>query len=84
MHLRPDLVNLSLAARRVPEALADNRHVKFGGSVSFGWLSNDFHPDGYIGDPTGATAELGRRLFEGAVASICEAMAEIATFDFGR
>ncbi|MGA0915045.1 MAG: creatininase family protein [Ilumatobacteraceae bacterium] len=84
MHLRPDLVNLSLASRRVPEALADNRHVKFGGSVSFGWLSNDFHPDGYIGDPTGATAELGRRLFEGAVASICEAMAEIATFDFGR
>ncbi|MEL0075672.1 MAG: creatininase family protein, partial [Ilumatobacter sp.] len=54
MHLRPDLVDLSKAARRVPEALASNRHVRFGGSVSFGWLSNDFHPDGYIGDPTGA------------------------------
>ncbi|NBV73799.1 MAG: creatininase family protein [Actinobacteria bacterium] len=84
MHLRPDLVDLSKAARRVPEALAENRHVRFGGSVSFGWLSNDFHPDGYIGDPTGADPELGRRLFEGAVASICEAMAEIAAFDFGR
>jgi creatinine amidohydrolase len=84
MHLRPHLVDLSLAARRVPETLADNRHVKFGGSVSFGWLSNDFHPDGYIGDPTGANADLGRRLFEGAVSSICEAMGEIASFDFGR
>lgn len=84
MHLRPDLVDLSKAARRVPEALASNRHVRFGGSVSFGWLSNDFHPDGYIGDPTGADPEMGRQLFEKAVESLCEAMREISTFDFGR
>ena len=55
MHLRPDLVDLSRAERKVPEALADNEHVKFGGSVAFGWLSNDFDDAGYIGDPTGAT-----------------------------
>lgn len=84
MHLRPDLVHLELAQRRVPEALAQNKHVKFGGSTSFGWLSNDFHPDGYIGDPTGASAELGKQLFEGAVTNLCEAMAEVKTFDFGR
>lgn len=84
MHLRPDLVRLELAQRRVPEALAQNKHVKFGGSTSFGWLSNDFHPDGYIGDPTGANAELGKELFDGAVANLCEAMAEVKTFDFGR
>lgn len=84
MHLRPDLVDLSLAERRVPEAIADNKHVKFGGSTSFGWLSNDFHPDGYIGDPTGANAELGKQLFESAVANLAEAMAEVKTFDFGR
>jgi creatinine amidohydrolase len=84
MHLRPDQVDLSRAERRVPEALADNTHVRFGGSVSFGWLSNDFHPDGYIGDPTGASADLGKRLFEHAVAGLAEAMAEVKTFDFGR
>ena len=84
MHLRPDQVSLELAERRVPEGLARNRHVKFGGSTSFGWLSNDFHPDGYIGDPTGANAELGRQLFEAAVANLVEAMAEVKTFDFGR
>ena len=83
-HLRPEQVDLSLAERKVPEALADNTHVKFGGSVSFGWLSNDFDPDGYIGDPTGATAELGKELFEHAVATLAEAMAEVKTFDFGR
>lgn len=84
MHLRPDLVQLDKAERRVPEAIADNTHVKFGGSVSFGWMSNDFHPDGYIGDPTGADAGLGKQLFEGAVDTLCEAMAEVKTFDFGR
>jgi creatinine amidohydrolase len=83
-HLRPDQVDLSVAERRVPERLAENTHVKFGGSVSFGWLSNDFHPDGYIGDPTGASPELGRQLFEHAVAGLVEAMAEVKSFNFGR
>ena len=84
MHLRPDQVQLEKAARRVPEALDKNTHVKFGGSVSFGWLSNDFNPDGYIGDPTGATAERGKQLFERSIATLSEAMEEVKTFDFGR
>ncbi|MDJ0767286.1 MAG: creatininase family protein [Ilumatobacter sp.] len=84
MHLRPDQVDLSAVERKVPEALAQNRFVKFGGSVMFGWLSNDFDPEGYIGDPTGATAELGQELFEANVAHLCEQLAEIKTFDFGR
>jgi creatinine amidohydrolase len=68
----------------VPDKLADNTYVRFGGRVSFGWLSNDFHPDGIIGDPTAATAEHGKELFEGSVTSFCEALREISTFDFGR
>ena len=84
MHLRPAEVQLGKAERRVPEALDKNAHVKFGGTVSFGWLSNDFNPDGYIGDPTGATAEHGRQLFERSVTTLSEAMEEIKTFDFGR
>lgn len=84
MHLRPDLVDLSLAERKVPEALAENRHVKFGGSVMFGWLSNDFDDSGYIGDPTGADADLGKQLFEANVAHLADQLREIKTFDFGR
>ncbi|MCP5027555.1 MAG: creatininase family protein [Actinomycetia bacterium] len=84
MHLRPDLVDLSKAERKVPEALDGNEYVKFGGPVQFGWLSNDFDPDGYIGDPTGASAERGKELFEAAVDRLCGQMAEIKTFDFGR
>ena len=82
LHLRPDLVQLERAERRVPEHLAANRHVRFGGRVSFGWLSDDFGPDGYIGDPTVASAELGKQLFEGAVAAFVEALHEIAAFSF--
>ncbi len=84
LHLRPDLVDMSVATRNVPERLAANRHVRFGGRVAFGWLSDDFGPDGHIGDPTVATAELGAQLFEASVQATVEALHEIATFDFGR
>lgn len=84
LHLREDLVDMSLAVRRVPEKLAQNDQVRFGGSVSFGWLSNDFFPDGHIGDPTGATPEIGKKMFESAVVGLSSALEEISRFDFGR
>jgi len=84
MHLRPHLVHLERAVRAVPERLADNRYVRFGGLASFGWLSNDFGPHGHIGDPTGANVTEGKLLFETAVALLGEQMAEIAAWDFGQ
>ena len=84
LYLARELVDMSLATRNVPQQLAHNKYVKFGGKVGFGWLSNDFGPDGHIGDPTTATAELGEQLFEAAVTAFAEALAEIATFEFGR
>ena len=83
LHLAPDLVDMSSARRNVPEQLATNRYVRFGGPVGFGWLSNDFGDEGHIGDPTAATAEHGERLFAGAVDAFCEALAEIRTFELG-
>jgi creatinine amidohydrolase len=82
LHLAPDLVDMSTASRNVPEQLAANEHVRFGGPVGFGWLSNDFGPDGHIGDPTAASAERGEVLFNGAVDAFCSALAEIAAFEF--
>ena len=80
LHVRPDLVDISKFTRNVPESLATNEHVRFGGSVAFGWLSNDFGPDGHIGDPRGATAELGARQFDAAITMLGTAMGEIARF----
>jgi creatinine amidohydrolase len=82
LHLRPDLVDMTVASRNVPEWLASNNHVRFGGTVSFGWLADDFGPDGHIGDPTGATAELGAELMDEAVRRLGEQLEEIARFSF--
>jgi creatinine amidohydrolase len=82
LHLANELVDLSTVERQVPEHLASNRYVRFGGPVSFGWLSDDFGGGGVIGDPTAATAERGAELFAGAVDAFCAALAEIARFDF--
>jgi len=80
LHLRPDLVDMGAAARHVPEGLAAYRHVRFGGPVAFGWTSDDFGPSGVIGDPTGATAERGKQQFEAIVATMGDALAEVARF----
>ena len=82
LHLRPELVRMELATRNVPEHLAEHHHVRFGGSVSFGWLASDFGPDGHIGDPTSATAARGAELFDAAVTAMTDAFAEIRHFRF--
>jgi creatinine amidohydrolase len=81
MHLRPDLVRLELGRRSVPEHLAAFERVRFGGAVSFGWLSDDFGTDGTLGDPTGATAERGKAKYEAMIATAARSLAEIGRFD---
>lgn len=81
LHLRPDLVKLELGRRGVPEHLASFERVGFGKPVSFGWLSDDFGTDGTLGDPTGATAEYGKRKYEAMIATAAASLAEIARFD---
>lgn len=82
LHLRPDLVDMSGASRNVPSALQANDHVRFGGSVTFGWLSNDFGPDGHIGDPTTASAEQGAAAFADSTAMLVAALREVAALEF--
>ena len=84
LHLRPDLVASTVPERNVPEHLASNRYVRFGGPVSFGWLSDDFGPAGHIGDPSAASPERGKELFSAAVTAFAEALAEIAGFGYRR
>lgn len=84
LHLRPDLVDLSKAERHIPEALASNRHVRFRGTASFGWTSEDFGATGVIGDPTEASARRGELLFGKTVNALGEALTEIAQFQFPK
>ncbi|MGW6194503.1 creatininase family protein [Kribbella sp. NPDC055110] len=80
LHLRPDLVHLELAAPAVPAGLTTYQQIGFGKPVSFGWLSDDFGPAGHIGDPTGATAAVGKAHFEAAVETTSAALAEASRF----
>ncbi|MFN3254267.1 MAG: creatininase family protein [Ilumatobacter sp.] len=81
LHLAPELVDMSVATRNVPESLTTFDQVRFGGKVGFGWLSDDFGPDGHIGDPTGASADRGAEIFGAAVSAFSDALAEIARFE---
>lgn len=82
LHLRPELVDLTQAARWIPAHMEDLEYVKFnGGPVHFGWLSNDFGPDGVVGDASGATASWGAELFERAVRNGVASLSEIARFE---
>lgn len=84
LHLRPELVDMSKAARWIPEDVAALKQLRFnGGPVSFGWLSNDFGPEGVIGDATGANAAWGEELVTRAVRNGVAAMHEIAGFRGG-
>ncbi|WP_284990452.1 creatininase family protein [Arthrobacter sp. efr-133-TYG-120] len=81
MHIRPDLVDMSLAERNVPAHIADAEYIGFHSKpVSFGWLSNDFGPIGVVGDPRWANAADGAALFEAAVAQAAAALDEISRF----
>lgn len=82
LFLRQELVDMDKAVKCVPEKLLGNKHITFGGTVSFGWLSNDLSPLGHIGDPTTATVEQGRKLFEAGVAFMGKVFGEVANFEF--
>jgi creatinine amidohydrolase len=81
MHLRSDLVDLTLAERWVPEHLAGFELIGFNARpVSFGWLSDDFGTPGVLGDPTQATGAYGAQLYDASVAQAVASLQEIARF----
>jgi creatinine amidohydrolase len=81
LHLAPHLVATDLADANVPGPLAENRFVRFGGPVTFGWSADDFGPEGHVGDPRGASAEAGARIFERTVATLGDALHEVRAFE---
>lgn len=83
LHLEPDLVNMNLAAPGLPEWHEQNKYVRFGGSVGFGWLSNDFSESGIVGDPRLASADDGARLTGEMVTRMRHELEEIGRFSFG-
>lgn len=82
MHLRGDLVHEDRFVSTLPPEFETYDHIGFNTKpVSFGWLSDDFGPHGIVGDPTGASAEAGRQLFDGSIDAGLAALHEIERFN---
>lgn len=65
LHLRPDLVRMELATdfRGLPHLLAENNAVLgVEKPIGIGWMSEDLHPLGVVGNAANADAESGRQL----------------------
>jgi creatinine amidohydrolase len=74
LHLRPELVALDKASRSemsFPEGLAPD------GPAPWAWMTTDLNRSGVIGDPTLASADLGRRLVERAAAGLAGLIARM-------
>jgi creatinine amidohydrolase len=67
LHLAPELVGPERQADGLYPRLAPPSGWDWEGAAPTAWLTGEISASGVIGDPAGATAELGRLLFQGLV-----------------
>lgn len=82
MAVDPSLVKLETSEAGIPTAFKDNKALKPYGSVSIGWVSEDWKtadgkPIGIGGDPSGASAEKGRIILETSAKVLVPGLMEI-------
>uniref|UniRef100_A0A061S3H6 Creatinine amidohydrolase n=1 Tax=Tetraselmis sp. GSL018 TaxID=582737 RepID=A0A061S3H6_9CHLO len=83
LHLRPGLVRMRLAEDFVPssvELCERFRLLRPEGGVGFGWMAQDLHPSGAMGNAAAATPEKGRLLVEHAASRLAELLREVDAF----
>lgn len=82
MAVNPDLVKLETAEAGIPTPFVGNQTLKTAGSVTIGWISEDWKtadgkPIGIGGDPSGATAEKGNIILKTSAKVLVEGLLEI-------
>jgi creatinine amidohydrolase len=84
---RPDTVRMERAARAVPASIAMEAEFKWLHTyrpAGFGWMTQDLHPSGAVGDPTAASAEKGEAALAHGARAFVELLAEVDRFDLVR
>lgn len=84
MHLRPDLVRTDALANFEPSSVdMARRYKRLGptGATPYGWMTQDLHPSGAVGNAMQASAEKGRTIVERAGQAMAELVAEVRRFD---
>ncbi|GGK47621.1 creatininase family protein [Salinarimonas ramus] len=87
LHLAPGLVRMEEA--RDFESWGAELDATFEilapeGAVGFGWMSEDLHPAGALGDASAATAELGAEIVEEVAGGIARLVEEVRRIDLSR
>jgi len=81
---RPDLVDMAKAADFAPRSIAMEaafKRLRANHPVGFGWLSEDLHPSGAMGDARFATAAKGEAAAEHGARAFVELLHDVAAFD---
>lgn len=84
---RPELVRMHLADDFRPASLAmedEYTWLRAGRPVGFGWMAQDLHPSGAMGDAAGATAAKGETTADYGATAFIELLRDIEAFDLAR
>ena len=84
---RPDLVHMDKAENFVSRAVgmeAEFARLRATQPVGFGWMSEDLHPAGAMGDASRATPGKGEASADHGAAAFIELLRDIGRFELGR
>jgi len=84
---RPDVVQMDKAGNFTPAPMAmeqEFRWLNASRPAGFGWMTQDLHPSGAVGNAGAATAEKGRAALDHGARAFVELLREIDRFDLAR
>lgn len=84
---RGDTVRMGQAEAAVPATIGMAQEFKWLGAfrpAGFGWMTQDLHPSGTVGDASLATAEKGKAALAHGAQSFVELLREVDRFDLAR
>jgi creatinine amidohydrolase len=84
---RPETVRKDHAANAIPSTIAIEREFKWLHAyrpAGFGWMTQDLHPSGAVGDATAASAEKGEAAFDFGARAFVDLLREVDRFDVAR
>jgi creatinine amidohydrolase len=84
---RPDTVRMERAVAGVPETVKMAQHFKWLSAfrpIGFGWMTQDLHPTGAVGDAALARADKGERALAHGAKAFVELLQDVDRFDLKR
>ena len=81
----PKLVHVEVAQAgdsRLKEVMDRLQYITLGGQFPTATLMRDISLNGVMGDPAGASSSIGDRVLDYQAATLAEALAEVASFEF--